>query len=162
MSASGKLRDLRAFRAAVEDFAIVPRAWAGRTSIAVVAGELVLVLGLAAGGALLPVVFLGATALLLVFTVALVHAIRHRGVVNCNCFGAATARLSVYDVARNGCLIVCSVAGVWAASDAGTHGIRTPEAIAVLLAGIGLAMLLINFADVARTIRRPFTVPGVA
>jgi hypothetical protein len=161
-SACGKLRDLRAFTAAVEDFAVVPRSWARPAAIAVVTAEVLLVVLLGAGGPVLAAGFGGAVALLVAFTVALGRALRHRNVVSCNCFGAATGRLSRLDMARNACLISAAVAGTALAQAVEARTVSAAEVAVVGLASASLAMVLINFSDVVRTLLRPFTVPGVA
>lgn len=160
-SAFGKARDRRAFAAAVEDFAIVPRQWSSATAVAVVASEMTVVAALALGGPALVVGFLGAGALLLAFTYALTIALRHRDVVACNCFGTATARLSRLDLARNALLLSACVAG--GAIEFGSPGrIDGPATAVIVLAGIGAAMVVANLADVVRTLLHPFSTQGSA
>lgn len=160
-SAFGKARDRRAFAAAVEDFAIVPRQWSSATAVAVIASEMTVVVALALGGPVLVVGFLGAGALLLAFTYALTVALRHHDVVACNCFGTATARLSRLDLARNALLLSASVAG--AATASGSPGRADgPTTVVIVLAGVGAAMVVANLADVVRTLIHPFRTPGSA
>jgi uncharacterized membrane protein YphA (DoxX/SURF4 family) len=159
VSASAKLRDLPAFAAAVEDFRIVARRWAGLTASIVVGLEGAVALSMVAGHALLLPAFALAAALLAGFSVALGVAVRRRRVVSCNCFGSAATRLSGYDIARNVCLIACAAAGAGTVTD--DQSLPAAELAATVLAGAGVALVLVNFADIARTLRRPFTLAGV-
>lgn len=160
VSASGKLRDIRAFRAAVEDFRLVPRRLAGIIAVVLAGLEAALVVTMAAGGVLLPFAFVGAAFLLAAFSVALAIALRRHSVLSCKCFGSATTRLSGYDLGRNLCLIACAGLGAWAALVGGDHSVPASQFAVTALVACGLALVLVNFADVAKTLLRPFTVPG--
>jgi uncharacterized membrane protein YphA (DoxX/SURF4 family) len=159
-SALAKLRDVPAFQAAVEDFDVVPRRFAATTALLVVGAEAVLVIMLAVGGAVLAPAFALATVLLAVFTAALARALHHRSVASCNCFGTATARLSRYDLVRNACLIACSCAGAALAFTIDRTGVPGAQVAVIAPAGCSLALVLVNFSDIARTLGRALTVPG--
>jgi hypothetical protein len=158
-SATGKLRDRTAFVAAVEDFDILPRRWAHATATGVIGVELALVVAMSVGGPVLLVGFVAAAALLLAFTAALASALRRHSVVSCNCFGAATTRLSGYDLARNAALTAVALAGALAAAADHDRGLPPAEIAVLALASTGITLLALNVADVARTLRRPFGVP---
>lgn len=158
-SATGKLRDLTAFAAAVEDFDVIPRQSARAAAFAVVIGELALVVAMGVGGPLLVPGFAAAAVVLVLFTAVLADALRRRRAVSCNCFGAATTRVSGYDIVRNAGLIAVAVAGALNARAAEQQGISGSEVLVLVLMAAGLALIALNFADVARTLRKPFRIP---
>ena len=158
-SATGKLRDFTAFRAAVEDFDLVPRRSTRAAAFAVVTAELAIVGAMAVGGSLLVPGFAAAAVVLVLFTAVLASALRRRTAVSCNCFGAATARVSGYDIIRNTGLIAVAVAGASSAQAAEQKGIPGSEVIVLVLMAAGLTLVALNFADVARTLLHPFRIP---
>jgi len=151
---------LAAFRAAVEDFEVVPRPRVGAVVAAVLAAEAAVVAGLAVGGPLLVPGFAVAAVLLLTFSGVLVRALlRHRR-IRCNCFGSAASEVSWFDVVRNGLLLAGAMTGAGAVL-AGVRpaGAAADVVLAVPMAGVLLALLL-SLHDVVTTVRRPFTVVG--
>lgn len=158
-SATGKLRDLTAFTAAVEDFDLIPRRWARAAAFAVVTAELALVATMGVGGPLLMPGFAVAAVVLVLFTGVLASTLRRRRVVSCNCFGAATAKVSGYDIVRNAGLIAVAVAGALSAQSAEEKGISASEVLVLVLMAAGFTLVALNLADVARTLRQPFRIP---
>lgn len=161
-----KLRDVGAFRAAVENYRLLPPVWALPVAAFLVAAESGLALALVlpgVGGA----AALGAAALLALYATAMAVTLRRgRRDVDCGCAGPAR-RQSVRPalVARNGVLIL---AALCAALPAGARPLAWVDAFTVLFApaaaaGLYLAIdgLLANgprLAALAR-LRRP-EVPG--
>ena len=157
ISAVAKVRSPAAFRAAVEDFEVVPRGRAGAVAVAVIAAEFAVAAGLAVGGPLLPVAFALAAAALLAFSAVLVRALlRHRR-VRCHSFGSAAAEVSWFDVVRNGLLVAAAAVGA-AAVVAGVRPAAGADlALLVPMAGVLLALLL-SLSDVVTTLSRPFAI----
>lgn len=159
VSATGKLRDLASFKAAVEDFDLVPRRWASIGAPAIVALELAVVAAMGIGGPLLVPGFAAAGAAVVLFAAALTIALRRHKLVSCNCFGAATTRVSGYDIVRNAGLIAVALAGALTAPAAEDAGIPAAEVAVLALTAAGVTLVALNFADIARTLRHPFQLP---
>jgi hypothetical protein len=149
-----------AFRAAVEDFEVVPRRGIGLVAVAVAAIEAGVAAGLAAGGPAMLPAFGAAVALLLVLSWVLVRTLQRHRRIRCNCFGSASAEVSWFDVGRNAVLVAAAAVGAVGLLQ-GTHaaGTGADVALAVLMAGVALALLL-SLRDIVVTLRRPFTFIG--
>jgi uncharacterized membrane protein YphA (DoxX/SURF4 family) len=159
VSSTGKLRDVTSFKAAVEDFDVVPRQWASAAVSVVVALELTVVAAMVTGGPWLVAGFVAASTALVVFSAALVVALRRHRVVSCNCFGAATARVSGYDIVRNAMLLAVALVGALTATAAEDKGIPAAEVTVLAFMAMALTLVALNFADIARTLRHRFQVP---
>jgi Methylamine utilisation protein MauE len=157
VSAIGKLRDFAAFRASVAGFELLPRAWSPIAARVLLGAEVGVVLLLAVGGPLLPVGFWLAALVLLGFSAALVAVLRRGLRVTCNCFGPTTRHVSYYDVIRNLVLLAVALLGVLALAASGQALDGTEIVLVALMAGCFVA-LLTQLADVAETLRRPFSV----
>jgi heme A synthase len=87
-----------------------------------------------------------------VYAIALT-AVRVRGMrVSCHCFGANAAKVSWYDVARNGLLIVGAVAGAMSVTGSGRPSVT--DAVLIGMIALAAALILINLADVMDTARK--------
>jgi uncharacterized membrane protein YphA (DoxX/SURF4 family) len=99
--AVAKLLDRRRFTAGIVDYRIVPEPVASALGIVIPVAELGIGLGLLAG--MVPaVVGPAATALFVVFTIAVAVNLRRGRAIQCNCFGvAATSTIGAGTIARN-------------------------------------------------------------
>jgi uncharacterized membrane protein YphA (DoxX/SURF4 family) len=109
----GKVRDVGQFAATIGRFELLPRRWNKTAALLFLGGEAAVVVLLIAGGPLLPLAFALAGLLLLLFTLALLSALRRGIETSCNCFGASEKPLTYYDVGRNAGFIACSLLGWW-------------------------------------------------
>ncbi len=149
-----KARDPDRFRRTVTAFDLVPDTWTALTARALTAAEGLLVALLVAGavqvGAWPPRWFavaglLLSIALIGVYTVALATVKLRRARVACNCFGGRNSTVSWYDVVRNALLLALAFLGVTGVPDA----LPAADRVLVALVAAPIALILINFADVA-------------
>lgn len=154
LSATGKLKDMEAFRDAVSGFRVVPANWSRAVAGVSVLLELLVCLLIIVGGSLAAGGFLLSIVLLLTFTAALTWALRRKLNVSCNCFGYTQRRVSSYDIVRNLLLCLCGAVGVAAAIHP-YHGLRVSETILLALMGVCFAALVTSLGDVVETLRRP-------
>jgi peroxiredoxin len=109
----GKARDIGQFAKTIGRFELLPRRWNKTAAWIFLGGEAAVVVLLIVGGPLLPLAFALAGLLLLLFTLALLSALRRNIETSCNCFGASEKLLTYYDVGRNAVFMACSVLGWW-------------------------------------------------
>jgi hypothetical protein len=112
----GKVRDVDRFAETIRNFDLLPKQLARTAAVLFLTGEAVVVLFMVLGDRLLPVAFALAGLLLLLFTLALLSALRRGIKTSCNCFGASEKPLTYYDIWRNVGFIGCSVLGWWLAA----------------------------------------------
>ena len=155
VSATGKLRNIGAFEAAIADFEVLPRHWRRAAALCIPGAELCIVLLVVTGGPLLVVGFAMAVILLLAFSIALVRVLRRNFSVTCNCFGPTAQRVSTYDVIRNAILIDCGLLGIWTLLEP-RQSLPGTEVILLALMASCFVVLLIHLRDVIETLRRPF------
>ncbi len=107
-----KLRDIAGFRAAVADYALLPRAAVDPAAVLLIAVELTLGAALLRGGVVTFPAALGTAMLVAVYTAAVaVNLLRGRRHIDCGCTGAAgRQRLSGYLVLRNGGIVFAALA----------------------------------------------------
>jgi uncharacterized membrane protein YphA (DoxX/SURF4 family) len=156
-SAVGKVRDLPAFRLAITDLRALPARLARPAAIGTVVAEALVVLGMIVGFAALPVGFVLAAVLLVLFSGVLVAALRRDAGVSCNCFGASERPISWYDIGRNTALMACCVAGLvgYAIADG------RPAASVIVLLGLmaGCFFLIVsNSEDIVELLRKPYVI----
>ncbi len=161
-SSVAKLVSFRGFRAAVEEFRLLPARLVGPFAGLVVLAELAAAIFLLSGTA----VELGlvvAVALLIAFTIALVRVLRRGQSVACRCFGQLSAGPVTWTtVARNG--VLAAVGGVGLVAHAGAAGV-TPSTAEQVGAGLvvlgGFAVLAVG-VEAARYAHRlsTLTEPG--
>lgn len=156
-SFGSKFLALRDFAVSIGDFKLLPRRWSKILAWLFLCGELATIICITFGGNLLPFGFLLAMALLLIFSMALITALRRKVSMSCNCFGRTERHLSRYDVARNVFLILCSLVGLWMMGSA-QHNLAIGEIILLALMSTGLLLLITNLSDVIETLLRPFPV----
>jgi hypothetical protein len=111
----GKARDTGQFAKTIGRFELLPRRWHKTAALLFLGGETAVVILLIAGGPLLPLAFALAGLLLLLFTLALLSALRRNIETSCHCFGSSDKPLTYYDVGRNAGFIACSLLGWWLA-----------------------------------------------
>lgn len=157
-SAIGKVRDLRAFASAVTELRALPAGSARPAALATVLAEALVVLAMAVGRLVLIAGFGLAAGLLLLFSVVLIAALRRRATVSCNCFGASDRPISSHDLARNGALLACCVAGLicYPLTD-------RPQPAAAMIVLLGLmagcfTLIVTNTADIVELLRKPYLV----
>ena len=116
LSFVGKVRDVGQFAATIGRFELLPQRWTKTAALLFLGGEAAVVILIIAGGRLLPLAFGLATLLLLLFTLALLSALRRGIETSCNCFGDGDKPLTYYDVGRNAGFIGCGLLGWWLAA----------------------------------------------
>lgn len=157
-SASGKLRDMPAFRDAINAFGLLPARWSAALAWSFVGGEVVVTLLMTIGwpSLLLPG-FVLAVGLLLIFSVALGSVMRRALTVSCNCFGRAEQHVSWYDLVRNGLLIGCGLIGGWSLA-AVTRPLTGDELALLAIMALCFVVLVTHVGDIVETLRQPFEV----
>jgi uncharacterized membrane protein YphA (DoxX/SURF4 family) len=162
LSASGKARNIRAFQEAVFDFRLLPPRWSKAAAWVFLFLEFATVLLIVVGGSFLLAGFALAAGLLMVFSLALLVALRRNPRIVCNCFGRTERRISSYDVARNALLLLCALGGVWVLTLNG-ESLQTLSGVSIVATGLMVAcftVLVTNLRDVVETLRKPFTSVG--
>lgn len=106
-----KARDIRQFTTTIANFDLLPRRWTKIAVLLFLSGEAAVVILMIVGGLLLPAGFALAGLLLLLFTLAILSALRRNIHTFCNCFGASVRPLTYYDVWRNAGFMACSLVG---------------------------------------------------
>lgn len=155
---ASKLRDVPAFRDALEDFQVVPRRAVPTVAATVLAAEAATAGLMLTSGWPLAVGFIGAFALLATFSVAIGMAVRRNLRVSCNCFGSATTRVSPIDLARNAAFMLIAATGLWTLAVARDATIPTEHVVLSVPIAAGVVALLVNLRDVVVTLSRPFPV----
>jgi hypothetical protein len=112
LSFVSKMRDVGQFTETIRKFDLLPRRWAGPAALLFLGGEAAVVALLILGGRLLPLAFGLATLLLVLFTLALLSALRRGLETSCHCFGASEKPLTYYDVGRNAGFILLAATGL--------------------------------------------------
>jgi hypothetical protein len=149
-----KLRDPGRFRRTVVAFDIVPYSWSAAIARALTVAEgialTVLILGIVRVGSWPPrwvsvAGLLLGLALIAIYTAALAVVKLRRARVACNCFGGRNATVSWYDVVRNALLLALAFAGLTQVPEV----LSAPDRALVALAAAPVALIIINFADVA-------------
>lgn len=156
-----KLRTRRAFgefTTAVRRLGGLPTPLAAPAAVVVVTAEAGTVVLLAApgldGDATAGLLLAGA--LLLGFAVVLARALRRGAAGPCRCFGGPDGPIGLRDVARNGVLVACALAGavMTSAGSAGSGAAVAPAAAALCLLGasvaVGAVVLLDDLLDLLR------------
>jgi hypothetical protein len=156
-SFGSKLLALRDFTVAIGDFKLLPRRWSRTVALLFLGGEIATSVLVTIGGGLLPSGFLLATALLAVFSLALIMALWRKIDMSCNCFGRTERRISHYDVIRNVFLILCCLIGLWVLRNA-SQGLSSGEIILLTLMSAVILVFATNLSDVVEALRRPFSV----
>jgi peroxiredoxin len=110
-----KARDVAQFAGSIGRFELLPQRWTKPSARLFLGSEAAVVVLLILGGRLLPLAFALAGLLLLLFTLALLSALRRGIKTSCYCFGATDKPLTYYDVGRNAGFIACSLLGWWSA-----------------------------------------------
>ncbi|HEV2888001.1 MAG TPA: MauE/DoxX family redox-associated membrane protein [Jatrophihabitans sp.] len=158
VSALGKARSMTDFRAAIEDFGMLPRRAIGQVAAATVATEGLVVLLLALGRGWATAGFVLALALLAAFSAVLVAALRRKAAVSCNCFGTSQRPISFYDVARNGCLALCCLGGLWSRHAATGNAPEPALVLALALMAATFLVVVSNLEDIVELLRKPYVV----
>ena len=139
----------------------VPAGLARLAASAVIGTEALLAMVLAFGGGLLRLEGLLATVVLLViFSAALVKnlSVSRRDRASCYCFGASARTVSWIDLIRNGGLITLAIAGELGILGANRSvlppaGLANPEIWPMAMAGVFLALIWSQLAEVVGVIR---------
>lgn len=165
VSARGKVGGVRfrVFVATAGPLRLLPRKWRGMAAAAVATVELAVATAFAVGAAfavlgvdraVLVLAFLGAAALLVAFTIAIVLMLRRGERAPCHCFGAHEAPLGPAHLVRNLILLALAVTG----SLAQGSGYAAPGVALAALAGALAAALAVRFDDLVDLFRA--TSPG--
>lgn len=146
LAAGGKTLSFGEFRRGLTDSFNIPSIPSGIVAATIVAAEWMIVGLLISnrGGMLAALLLLG------LFTAVILVAFMKGAIVNCNCFGASTRRVSIYDLFRNGALMsACAFNLLYARP--GTMSVISY----LLLAGAALTALLmtVNLQEMVQVIR---------
>jgi uncharacterized membrane protein YphA (DoxX/SURF4 family) len=107
----GKISDLASFEQTIHRFELLPRQFTRMAAFLFLAGEITVVILAILGNVFLPLAFLLAFLLLLIFSAALASALRRDIRTSCNCFGQSAKPISVYDLWRNAGFMLCALVG---------------------------------------------------
>lgn len=113
-----KVKDVSQFAETIDNFDLLPRQFARIVAVLFLSGEATVVLFLILGGQFLAPAFALAGLLLLLFSLALLSALRRNIETPCNCFGTGEKPITYYDVGRNAGFMTCSLLGWWLAGQA--------------------------------------------
>ena len=141
LSFLAKARQFAPFVATVHSFRLLPSPLVELAAVLILAAELSILL-LLGGGLLLPVGFMIAFWLLLLFTGALAIALYRGQASSCNCFGATDTPIGLIDLVRNGGLLLVAYLGWLAAASPVNAG--WDERILLALMGIVYGLLWIG------------------
>ncbi|SCG59630.1 Methylamine utilisation protein MauE [Micromonospora echinaurantiaca] len=147
----GKVRGRAAFAEfarSVDQFGLLPRAWATAAAYLAVAAEAAVV-GLLAVPATVRAGYAVATGLLGVLSAAIVAAVRRGRRPACRCFGAGGAPLGARHVLRNAVLLAVAGFGWAVLALAPPEPLRPAGLLLGLAAAVPVAALVIRFDDLA-------------
>ena len=151
MSAFGKIKNPRAFSAAIADFQILPSGWVKLASKLFLIGEITVIIFIVVGGSLLTVGFLLSIVLLVVFSVALIIVLIRKVKISCNCFGRKEQPISTYDVVRNISFAVCSGLGlILIQTNTDIQSVSILDLILLGLMAVTLVSISVNLVDIAQ------------
>lgn len=111
LSFVSKLRHVAIFQQTITNFALLPRRFSRPVASLFLLAEALVVVLVALSGPLLLPGYLLATALLLLFCVALLSVLVRRISTTCSCFGPTNTQVSPIDIVRNTGFITCALAG---------------------------------------------------
>ncbi len=157
LSFVGKLRAVAAFQTAVTNFKILPPEWSKIAAWTFLFGELAVIVLITLGGNMLLIGFLAASALLVIFSVALGVTLIRRLKIQCNCFGQQERLISPYDLVRNGVFIICSFIGIVLLRIGGYQMVVlsfTDKVLAGLI-GIAFVMVFTNLSEIVQLYNQP-------
>jgi len=156
-SSASKALDLRDFVVTIGDFKLLPRRWSKTAAWLFLGSEITAAVLILLGGNVLSLGFLLATALLVTFSLALGMALRRNISMSCNCFGRTERRISYYDLARNGVLILCTVLGLCLCNTA-PQNLAISEIIVLVLMSVVFLLFVMNLREIVAALRHPFPV----
>lgn len=154
-----KVRNFAAFKEAIMRFAILPQRLVLPASCLALVSELSVVTLLIAGHVWAQAGFVLATALLLVFSVAMISVLRRGINTSCNCFGHSDRNLSSVEVWRNLgllCLALTCVVGNFEMShDLPSRVMHADAAFSVLMSAVAVActLVVLNLSDLVELVR---------
>jgi Methylamine utilisation protein MauE len=157
LSAIGKATSMTSFRSTIGELKLLPPRLAGPAAIASVAAEALTAVVVAVGGVLATAGFALALALLSVFSVVLVVALRRKTEVSCNCFGPGERPISRYDLARNALLGLSCAGGMWARPGLAAHP-GTGLAVTLGLAAATFLVIVTNLGDFTEVLRQSYLI----
>jgi uncharacterized membrane protein YphA (DoxX/SURF4 family) len=150
ISAISKAFKIQPFEKAVESFEILPRRFTRPAAFLFVAGEFMTAIMLAIGNSVLPMGFILAALLLLVFSTALAIALWRKMRISCNCFGPTQSIISIYDLWRNGGFVICAFMGLGAITiSSGQQRFMIWDIILVTVLATVFITIWTNLADIA-------------
>jgi Methylamine utilisation protein MauE len=151
----GKVGDIRGFQETIVDFQLLSTYKSKIIALMFLSAELLTSLMMLIGGDMLILGFLLAIILLIIFSIALISALKRKVRVNCNCFGQNNQRISIYDTIRNLLLILSNFVGIWAYMNASLR-LSWEEVILVSCIAACFVVLVTNLSDIVETLRKPF------
>lgn len=107
----GKVRNTSQFKQTIQNFNLLSMRFSGTAVIVFLSSEFAIVVCMIFGGTVLIPGFLLTTILLTVFCAALASVLVRGLHISCNCFGANTAQVSIFDIWRNIGFILCALIG---------------------------------------------------
>ena len=150
LSFVGKMRDVGQFAATIGRFDLLPRRWSKAAALLFLGGEAAVVILIIAGSPLLPLAFGLAILLLLIFSLALLSALRRGIETPCNCFGAGNKPLTYYDMGRNAGFILLAAAGLGMAGATGAvPTLAFIEHLFIFIIAAVFVLLWTNLSEIA-------------
>lgn len=152
----GKLRDVSAFERTIASFGLVPTRLTRTVARSFLISECLAALFTLLGASFLWIGLLMSLSLLVIFSTALLVALRRHLHVSCNCFGPSDSAVSVYDLWRNVSLSICCLGGL--GSLLVFHGERESHLdvaswlLVTILASVSL-LLMTNLRHIAGLLR---------
>lgn len=151
---ANKVLNMPRFQQTVAGFGILPPRLSAIAAVLFVAGELVVVLLMALGGAFLGPGFALATLLLVSFSVALLSVLVRGMNVSCGCFGPSQKAVSAYDLWRNAGFILCALAGLGALTAQRAGGDLSLAELAIVAATAAVFVTIwLNLRDIVQLLR---------
>lgn len=150
----GKLRDIRTFIETISQFRILPKTLHRTAAYGFLLAELIVAICMIIGGILLLPGFILAIVLLLSFSIALVSVLHRRINTSCNCFGATTNAVSLYDVWRNTAFIISAIAGCIALTNTIQTSVAVTESVLLALVAALFVVIWLYFGEVAQLLRQ--------
>lgn len=165
MAFLGKARDRQALEQTVQAFSLLPLRWNRAAAWSLMIGEamvVVLMLLVLLGGLFQNFAFLGAlrmvgfgagSALLVIYTGAILSALARHAPITCNCLGASQRRISSWDLVRNAGFVLCGVGGALLAADNRAYAqLHLQEWMLMALLAAIVVVVLINLSDLAELV----------
>ena len=150
-----KFRNIDTFVKTISNFRLLPSGLIKPIAWIFALLELLVVIAAFFGGRLLPVAFIVAVFLLMLFTGALISILARGLRTRCNCFGSSHRDVSIYDIARNVGIIVITLMGAFALFSENSQPTEIELILKIILAlmSASLAFIVVKLDDLLYVLR---------